>query len=79
MGAVVSEHVCYGCSDSIRTALGHRTRSTHEFVFTDSRTGRGFCHECAAALISWELDGRPEADEPDCGYPEWLGEREPDQ
>ncbi|MDQ2727955.1 MAG: hypothetical protein M3Y91_08870 [Actinomycetota bacterium] len=61
---------CYGC---YRTT-GYRRR--HPYYFTDSRTGRSFCHECIAVLVTWELDGCPEADELD--YPDWLGDAWPE-
>lgn len=63
---------CYGCGDMKRNSLGERTRCSHDEVFTDSRTGRAFCHECIAALVTWELDGCPEPEE----HPslvEWIG------
>lgn len=42
----------------------------HDPAFMDLRTGRRFCHECMAALVTWELDGEPEPDE--SAYPDWL-------
>ena len=41
---------CYGCWHR----SGYRCR--HDSYFTDSRTGRQFCHECVEVLVSWELD-----------------------
>lgn len=68
----MSEGSCYGCLD----VLGEHRNCNHDVLFTDSRTGRRFCHECIACLVSWELDGMPEADDPDCHYPEWTGQDE---
>lgn len=59
---------CYGCEH----LQGRRCH--HSTVFTDSRTGRSFCHECIAALVTWELDGEPEKGE--YPYMEWNGEVE---
>lgn len=69
----MAENVCYGHADLQRTALGHRSSGrTSEPVFTDSRTGRSFCHDCVAQLVTWELDGRPEPGEHP--FLEWIGE-----
>jgi hypothetical protein len=71
---------CYGCADTFRGALGQRREhrvSSDEPTFMDSRTGRWFCSNCIVALVTWELDDRPEDDQPDNPYPEWLGERGP--
>lgn len=40
---------CWACEDR----AGYRVH--HETVFTDSRSGRNFCHECVAVLVSWEM------------------------
>lgn len=66
----MSADSCYGCLD----VLGEHRNDSHEVLFTDSRTGRRFCHECLLCLVTWELDDRPEADDPDCHYVEWVGE-----
>lgn len=68
-------NVCYGCADTHRTALGApgSGRVGTDPVFTDSRTGRSFCAECVLALLTWELDGCPEADE--MPYPAWIDTR----
>lgn len=60
---------CFGCE-----LRGGSSRCHHDVVFTDSRTGNSFCHECVSALVSWEMDGKPEPDE--YPYPIWIGERE---
>lgn len=57
---------CYGCEDTI----GYRVHP--KVVFTDSRTGRTFCHECIAALVTWELDGAPEPGE--YSFPGWISD-----
>lgn len=56
---------CFGCWD--RDGLTHR----HDSYFIDDRTRRQFCHECTAALVAWELDGRPGG--PEFNYLFWLG------
>jgi hypothetical protein len=58
---------CYGCWEL------HPRQGGYEADIMDLRTGRRWCHECAAVFISWELDGRP--DEPGRNYAEWV---EPD-
>lgn len=56
---------CYGCWD--HTGYQHGAGP-----FTDTRSGRNFCHECAECLIRWELDGYPTPDE--FSYPEWISD-----
>ena len=69
------EHECFGCSEesASRSVLGIRKTVRTDVVFTDSRTGRGFCHEHVLALASWEMDGcpGPPAD-PDLPYADWI-------
>jgi len=57
---------CYGCWER----SGYRCN--HDVLFTDSRTGRRFCHECVVMLVSWELDGEPEPDEH--SFADWVGQ-----
>lgn len=43
-----------------------------EVLFTDSRTGRIYCHDDILSLITWEMDGCPNADDPHLDLREWV-------
>lgn len=63
---------CYGC-----WWIGSY-RSAHAALFTDSRTGRRFCHECTAALVAWEMAAEIDDSlrgDPDLPYEDWLADR----
>ena len=57
---------CYGCWGYSPRQGGRNPE------LMDLRTGRRYCHECMAALITWELDGRP--DESETIYSDWLAD-----
>jgi hypothetical protein len=69
-------NVCYGCANALHNLHLDGSAGSgrvNEPVFTDSRTGRSFCTDCAVCLITWEMDGHPE--DPDLPYLDWIGEQ----
>lgn len=63
---------CYGCAYVFWDRGSDPGWTETTGAFTDFRTGRQFCHDCALCLLWWEYDGMPDLEDPDCSYADWL-------